>query len=1351
MNLTEVASAVDCAVSSASVIESRLGLTGASIDSAAKARCALKALAEVLLYWEAQASTAVVSAFRHREGALIDLVARATQLHVDELRCARGLVALSEASKWARLGPWVERFCRKCRPYATGLAANAAVISALGCLVAQYPNISEALAPLSSSSQEAWPALPTTSGGSHACQVRVGASDHELILCSDEVINVFGVALAVGKRQDLGPVTGMAMVETTLRNGRALAAAVAQNKPVLVRGSRGSGKTATIREVARRCCVRVVELILDDSADGRSLAGYYEMSEQGEFRWVSGAVANALQRGDWLVVEDVDHAPAEVLAMLLPVARDGRLGIPGRRAAAMASPFFRLLATTCVCDSPKFLGADDWLVVDMEPLNASDLLQVAHERTAGKVSETLLCAALSACDDSARHALKIVDRLARRSYQSDKYATERIRFQAAVDCFEVLDLSRETPAEAELAQRVATAFELDPNALYKRVRADGNSSDESDAPTFDAVLDKAATATFALTPRARSLLERVARCAANAEPCLLVGPPGSGKTTCIQRLAAANGAKELKVLNLSHATDSEELLGGVRPISIAETARKLMHDANSLFSATFPVGGNESYLKALAGAFAQAKWAKLARGVRHAARAAAKRQDSDRAVLLENECQRKRARVSYANGDTVERAGGWQESLPVAWATLLERASALEVRSSSRKTKVAFAFIESTLAVAAHEGAWVLLDEINLAPSDVLQKLAPLLDGEIVGDDNALTKTHPNFRVFAAMNPGGDVGKRELPFAIRGRFTEIYVREPTCETELHTVALARLERSSHSKADALELASTVVQLHCRLIEHAKGCSTPIVLVDGAGNAPRYSLRTFCRAIDAADTLTPHLAKAKSLRRVALREGFELAYVTQLVGDGPSGSRRAVAALVADMLGVPRRRVGENDEFSSNAADAVSPARRPTGKSDDEYALLSNLFWLPAGPRAQRQDWSLDSEDRQRQSDSLPPKKKKKHNNMPLPTQNSVDVALQHRTFVLTPTSRRSLRHLARALAFGVAPILLQGPTCAGKTTLVEFAAAKLGQRCLRVNNHEHTDVSEYIGRYAPAPDGTIEWRDGALSSALRRGNWLLLDELNLAPSEVLEALNRLLDDNRELRIAETGEIIKPAVGFRLVATQNPASSAYGGRKPLSRALRDRFVEIHVDELPSDELVGVVCRTTALPSSLATRIVNCHAALQRLRLSRGLDGGTMFQGRHSLSTSRDVLKWAQRCAVLEKSQSPASCHNTLDARIHNAFRHGIALLAERLRSTDERTVVANEVAKALGVTMGNDNDSLSLADQSEIAHVVEVSGVASTSALRRVVALILAAVCAAEPVLLIGETGGGKLAEFSPLE
>ena len=63
---------------------------------------------------------------------------------------------------------------------------------------------------------------------------------------------------------------------------------------------------------------------------------------------------------------------------------------------------------------------------------------------------------------------------------------------------------------------------------------------------------------------------------------------------------------------------------------------------------------------------------------------------------------------------------------------------------------------------------------------------------------------------------------------------------------------------------------------------------------------------------------------------------------------------------------------------------------------------------------------------------------------------------------------------------------------------------------------------------------------GLLVEAMRAGHWLILDELNLAPTDVLEALNRVLDDNRELFIAETKITVKAHPHFMLFATQNPA-------------------------------------------------------------------------------------------------------------------------------------------------------------------------------------------------------------------
>ena len=137
-------------------------------------------------------------------------------------------------------------------------------------------------------------------------------------------------------------------------------------------------------------------------------------------------------------------------------------------------------------------------------------------------------------------------------------------------------------------------------------------------------------------------------------------------------------------------------------------------------------------------------------------------------------------------------------------------------------------------------------------------------------------------------------------------------------------------------------------------------------------------------------------------------------------------------------------------------------------------------------------------------------------------------------------------------------------------------------------------------------------------TAVRRGDWIVLDELNLAPSDVLEALNRLLDDNRELFLPETQEVIKPHADFMLFATQNPPG-AYGGRKVLSRAFRNRFLELHVGDIPDKELE--VCFR-----------VFCLFVLMR-RFSCRLLSKSVVDCRHRLP-----LAWSARwsiCSVIDK--------------------------------------------------------------------------------------------------------------------
>ncbi len=218
-------------------------------------------------------------------------------------------------------------------------------------------------------------------------------------------------------------------------------------------------------------------------------------------------------------------------------------------------------------------------------------------------------------------------------------------------------------------------------------------------------------------------------------------------------------------------------------------------------------------------------------------------------------------------------------------------------------------------------------------------------------------------------------------------------------------------------------------------------------------------------------------------------------------------------------------------------------------------------------------------------------------------------------YILTDSIKRNLRYLSRIVIAKRYPVLLQGPTSSGKTSMVEYLAKRTGHRFVRINNHEHTDLQEYLGTYISNAEGKLVFQEGILVEAVKKGYWIVLDELNLAPSEVLEALNRLLDDNRELFIPETQEVIKAHPQFMLFATQNPPG-LYGGRKVLSRAFRNRFIELHMDDIPEQELETILEQRCQIPRSFSTKLVAVMRDLQRYRQTT-----QVFAGKHGFITLR----------------------------------------------------------------------------------------------------------------------------------
>lgn len=312
---------------------------------------------------------------------------------------------------------------------------------------------------------------------------------------------------------------------------------------------------------------------------------------------------------------------------------------------------------------------------------------------------------------------------------------------------------------------------------------------------------------------------------------------------------------------------------------------------------------------------------------------------------------------------------------------------------------------------------------------------------------------------------------------------------------------------------------------------------------------------------------------------------------------------------------------------------------------------------------------------------------------------------------------------------------MQGPTSAGKTSLIEFVAKKSGNYCLRINNHEHTDLQEYIGTYAVDVSGKLTFKEGVLVQAMRNGYWIILDELNLAPSDILEALNRVLDDNRELFITETQELVKAHPNFMLFATQNPPG-LYGGRKILSRAFKNRFIELHFSEIPETELETILEKRCQIPKSYSRKMVKTMSELQT--------------NRHSMAncsfTLRDLFRWGNRYT----NSNPELMKVVSDWGQYLADE-GFLVLSSKIRNNNEvnniiEAIFRNFRKKVVPANLFDLHENTSVVTKPLLRSIAEhpqCRNIHWTLNIRQMAVLAGKAFEFNEPVLLVGPTGCGK--------
>ena len=153
-------------------------------------------------------------------------------------------------------------------------------------------------------------------------------------------------------------------------------------------------------------------------------------------------------------------------------------------------------------------------------------------------------------------------------------------------------------------------------------------------------------------------------------------------------------------------------------------------------------------------------------------------------------------------------------------------------------------------------------------------------------------------------------------------------------------------------------------------------------------------------------------------------------------------------------------------------------------------------------------------------------------------------------------------------------LFISGPTGSGKTSVVTEVAARLNWPVEQITLNGRFEFSQLKGQFvvvspAPGEAPVMTFMYGPLAKAMKHGEILLLNEIDLADPAELAGLNDVLE-GRPLVIPENGgEIIRPHPMFRVVATANSfgngdATGLYQGVQQQNLAALDRYRLLEVD-------------------------------------------------------------------------------------------------------------------------------------------------------------------------------------------
>ena len=250
------------------------------------------------------------------------------------------------------------------------------------------------------------------------------------------------------------------------------------------------------------------------------------------------------------------------------------------------------------------------------------------------------------------------------------------------------------------------------------------------------------------------------------------------------------------------------------------------------------------------------------------------------------------------------------------------------------------------------------------------------------------------------------------------------------------------------------------------------------------------------------------------------------------------------------------------------------------------------------------------------------------------------------------------------------PTFITGLSGNGKTFSVEQACAQLKREVIRINFTIETDEDDLIGGFRLI-DGDTRFFKGPVIKAMELGAVLLLDEIDLGNPAKIMCLQSILE-GKGYFIKKTGEFIKPAAGFTVVATANTKGKGsddgrFIGTNVLNEAFLERFPVTAEQEYPTPavekRILKAVFADLGLDDSMfIDKLTDWADIIRRTFFDGGID---------ELISTRRLVHIAKAHKIFgDRMQAIDLCINRFDEDTMTSFRDLYTKIDEEVNATDD---------------------------------------------------------------------------------